>query len=91
MDAKTEVEVQLTVNDEPRLAYDVPTTIANRFVVMVNNGNVRLAFGEAPPGEKIARRFHAAVLMSEADANALANLLVDTMRRHHERKQPTVQ
>lgn len=54
--------------------YSVPTVIANRFIVSVTDGGVRLVYGEAPPGQE-GIYFRGAVQMTAFEALELAKLL----------------
>lgn len=73
------------LDQEDRLAYNVPAAIANRFRATVGPNGVRIAFAECAPGETMASIFHSAVLLSESDALALAAVVRDTIERHRRR------
>lgn len=63
---------------EYQLTLTVPSNYSNRAYVVVDNGVVRLSFGEAPVGQP--SRYHSAVTLSVADALSLADAIYRTYR-----------
>lgn len=57
------------------MSFNIPAKWSNRFVACGLPHGLRLAFAEAAPEETKAFEFHSAVLLTRADALALANLL----------------
>lgn len=67
---------------EMREGYSGPAITANRFLVSVGAGGVRLMFLEQSVATG-APHFRSAVMLSLSDAEALADVLADTIARHH--------
>lgn len=67
-------------------AAKTPTIVSNRFTVIAFDTHTRIAFGESVNGD--ATTFHTAVMLSNADADALAEL-IEQLHIKHAKKKPT--
>ena len=61
--------------EEATISFSGPAAAVNRFVVHTRPSGMRIAFMEVVP-ETMERCFRSAVLLSESDAKALADLLL---------------
>lgn len=72
---------------EAKEASRVPAYVANRFVVVWGNNNVRLCFGDKPTND-FPTTFNTHVMLSHDDAAALIDLL-SLMKAQHEAETAT--
>jgi hypothetical protein len=74
----------MVLEQETRLSFNTPTVFSNRFSVVVSPDRVRIAFGEAVPGETKAYIFSSAVLLGMEDAKLLAEFILSNIQKQKE-------